>query len=270
MYIKMNYQRSSTATIRAGEAAANHTKEIMVLREQQLQQQQQRTILNGYSLPEAPPLYEDATNIDGDVGDRKEGRIQNYTLSNERLDQFKNARKEITDDIILHGILSKKYSRAKGALENIGMGCSTTCVAFGTAGLATSVTIAGLPVALPLAAAGGIIGLIGLTCSGIAKKLGVKERKHKDIAILARSKSNSISVLICKSVADGVVSDVEYNIIMQERDNYRSMKADSRAKITRGTVGDVDDRDMIEDAERSVQNDVFMKKNIQMVVSRPV
>lgn len=47
--------------------------------------------------------------------------------------------------------------------------------------------------------------------------MGVKSKKHEAIRLLAETKLNSVVDLISKAVENGVISDYEFSLIMQEK-----------------------------------------------------
>ena len=60
--------------------------------------------------------------------------------------------------------------------------------------------------------------------------LYIKTAKNEKIKILAESKLDSISDLVSKAVEDANVSHEEYQFIHKEKEHYRKMKEQIRAK----------------------------------------
>ena len=70
--------------------------------------------------------------------------------------------------------------------------------------------------------------LIFSLTTGIVKKLlditRNKKKKHDKILMLAKSKLNSIEILISQALNDMDISHKEYIIILKEKDKYERMK----------------------------------------------
>ena len=100
-----------------------------------------------------------------------------------------------------------------------------------SASLATSLTLIGALAGAPLA---GIAGLMGIasTAVGISSgRLNKKVTKHEKTISLAESKHLSVSRLVSKALTDGEVSDVEFNLILREIENYYSLKGQLRREV---------------------------------------
>ena len=92
----------------------------------------------------------------------------------------------------------------------------------------TSLTLIGTLAGVPLA---GIASLIGIasTAAGVgSRRLNTKVTKHEKTISLAESKHLSVSRLVSKALTDGEVSDVEFNLILREIENYYSLKGQLR------------------------------------------
>ena len=80
----------------------------------------------------------------------------------------------------------------------------------------------------------GIAALMGLfsTAAGFGSgRLKTKVIKHEKTVSLAESKHLSVSRLVSKALNDGVVSDVEFNLILREIENYYSLKGQLRREV---------------------------------------
>ena len=85
--------------------------------------------------------------------------------------------------------------------------------------------------ASPLA---GIAGLMGIasTAAGVSSgRLNKNVTKHEKTISLAESKHLSVSRLVSKALTDGEVSDVEFNLILREIENYYSLKGQLRREV---------------------------------------
>ena len=95
----------------------------------------------------------------------------------------------------------------------------------------TSLTLIGTLAGAPLA---GIAGLMGIasTAAGVSSiKLNTKVTKHEKTISLAESKHLSVSRQVSKALTDGSISDVEFNLILREIENYYSLKGQLRREV---------------------------------------
>ena len=82
----------------------------------------------------------------------------------------------------------------------------------------------------------GIGAIIGAPIAGIAAVMGLFSTpagvtKHEKTVSLAESQHLSVSRLVSKALTDGEVSDVEFNLILREIDNYYSLKGQLRREV---------------------------------------
>ena len=79
----------------------------------------------------------------------------------------------------------------------------------------------------PVGIASASFTLIFSISKGIIKILKItrnKKKKHDNILMLAKSKLNSIEILISKALNDMEISHEEFTIILNEKDKYDKMK----------------------------------------------
>ena len=87
--------------------------------------------------------------------------------------------------------LCKKYKRAENILHAVDIGANTIAMSLSvTSGVLASTGIL-LPVAIPLAVSAGTLGVVGVTCKCVNRKLKSKSQKHSSIKRIAESKLNS-------------------------------------------------------------------------------
>ena len=78
----------------------------------------------------------------------------------------------------------------------------------------------------------GIGAIAGVPIAGIAALMGITSTTAGVTTIsLAESKHLSISRLVSKALTDGSISDVEFNLILREIDNYYSLKGQLRREV---------------------------------------
>ena len=129
--------------------------------------------------------------------------------------------------------VAKKYKRAKKTTNWFAAGCGLFSTLLSSASLASALSIAGIPAAIPL---GGVGGLFALTSSGLiiaSKKLDSKIKKHQEIVTLAIAKRDTVNRLHSKALADNTISDSEFQLIMAEFQQYNVLKEAVRAKLTK-------------------------------------
>ena len=88
-----------------------------------------------------------------------------------------------------------------------------------SSGLAVSLSGIGVIVGAPLAGIAGLLGFISTTMTVGSKKPDKKITKHGKTVSLAEAKYLLINKLISKAFNDGLFSDVEFDLIIQEVDS---------------------------------------------------
>ena len=148
-----------------------------------------------------------------------------------RLKKICDCQKELENEISHYRHTGKKYKRAKSIANAFATFTGVLTVVLSSAGLATSLTGIGALAGAPLA---GIAGLMGIasTAVGVGSiKLNKKITKHEKTVSLAESKHLSVSRQVSKALTDGVISDVEFNSILREIENYYSLKGQLRREV---------------------------------------
>ena len=131
--------------------------------------------------------------------------------------------------------VAKKYKRAKKTTNPFAAGLGMISAACSTASFGSALTVVGIPAAIPL---GGVGGLFALASSGMiiaSKRLDSKIKKHQEIVTLAIAKRDTVYRLHSKALADNAISDSEFQLIMNEFQQYNVLKEAVRAKLTRNS-----------------------------------
>ena len=89
----------------------------------------------------------------------------------------------------------------------------------------------GAIVGVPIAGIAAVMGLFSTTAGVSNERLNKKVTKHEKTVSLAKSKHLSVSRLVSKALTDGSISDVEFNLILREIDNYYSLKGQLRREV---------------------------------------
>ena len=154
--------------------------------------------------------------------------------------------------------VAKKYKRAKKVVNWSAGGSSVLSAVFSSASFGSALSIVGLPAAIPL---GGLGGGFALASSGLiitCKKLDSKIKKHQEIVTLAIAKRDTVDRLLSKAMADNIITDNEFQLIMDEFSQYNVLKDSVRAKLTRHSSRP--DVEKIRKEERSKVETEFRKK----------
>ena len=128
--------------------------------------------------------------------------------------------------------VAKKYKRAKKVVNWSAGGSSVLSAIFSSASFGSALSIVGLPATIPL---GGLGGGFALASSGLiiaSKKLDSKIKKHQEIVTLAIAKRDTVDRLLSKAMTDNIITDNEFQLIMDEFLQYNVLKDSVRAKLT--------------------------------------
>ena len=85
-------------------------------------------------------------------------------------------------------------------------------------------SIAGVPVGIASASFTLVFSIVKGIIKILLKITRNKKKKHDNILMLAKSKLNSIEILISKALNDMEISHEEFTIILNEKDKYDKMK----------------------------------------------
>ena len=129
---------------------------------------------------------------------------------------------------LITGESVKKYKRAKTIINAFATSAGVFTVVLSSASLATSLTLIGAIASAPIAGIAALMGIPTTAAANTSGRLNTKVTKHEKTISLAESKHLSVSRLVLKALADGEVSDVEFNLILREIENYYSLKGQLR------------------------------------------
>ena len=83
----------------------------------------------------------------------------------------------------------------------------------------------------PLAGIASLMGIVSTAVGVSSGRLNKKVTKHEKTISLAESKHLSVSRQVSKALTDGSISDVEFNLILREIENYYSLKGQLRREV---------------------------------------
>ena len=78
-----------------------------------------------------------------------------------------------------------------------------------------------------------MFGLSSVTMIGAGKKIDSKIHKHEEIRALAVAKRETVNRLVSKAFKDSNISDVEFQLILDEQRQYNALKEQVRNKPSR-------------------------------------
>ena len=166
-------------------------------------------------IPSAPPLYPSLRESAGDY----------------RLKKISDCQKELENEISHYRRITKKYKRAKTIINAFAAATGALTTVLSSASLATLLSGIAAPIGAPIAGIAAVMGLFSTTAGVSSERLNTKVTKHEKTVSLAESKHLSVSRLVSKALTDGSISDVEFNLILREINNYYSLKGQLRREV---------------------------------------
>ena len=164
-------------------------------------------------IPSAPPLY------------------PSLNAGDFRFKKISDCQKELENEISHYRRISKKYKRAKTIINAFAAATGVLTAVLSSASFASFLSGIGAPIGAPIAGIAAVMGLFSTTAGVSSERLNKKVTKHEKTVSLAESKHLSVSRLVSKALTDGSISDVEFNLILREIDNYYSLKGQLRREV---------------------------------------
>ena len=174
-------------------------------------------------IPSAPPLYPS---------------LQRESVGDFRFKKICDCQKELENEISHYRHVGKKYKRAKSIANAFATSTGILTVVLSSAGLATLLSGVGIIAGAPLAGIAGLMGIASTTVGVGSGRLSEKITKHEKTVSLAESTLRTVSHLISKALNDGIISDVEFNLILREVENYYSLKGQLRSTASENKSSD--------------------------------
>ena len=172
--------------------------------------------------PELPTIRENPTAppvVNGGEDDRGHGY---------RLKYIQEIQKFLEEEIKQREAFSKKYFRISRIINIIDNGLAAVTLAAGGTGSALLLTGVGAPFAAALAIGGVVVGGISVIGNFYSRKAKTKGEKHLRISERAISKLDTIASHISKALMDDLVSNEEFNLILEEMNKYKALKEEIR------------------------------------------
>lgn len=183
-----------------------------------------------------------------------------------RLSQCDDIKKLFESERDKRASLYKKYRRAVNVVDAIDTSLMCTGMACGTGGVALLATGVAAPIGVGLGTTAIACNLLGVCSKYVARKLGIKAKKHGTICTLAESKLNTIADHVSAALADGSISAPEFKLIMGEVSKYQHMKAQvrlgakhSEAGVTMSQIAEDEKNALIALGRNEARNDLIQK-----------
>ena len=143
---------------------------------------------------------------------------------NFRLEKVNEIASTLSQEVTHYRLVGKKYKRANKVVKWLAGGASCLSAVASSASLGTVLSVIGIPAAVPLGALGGCFAIAscGLIITG--KRLESKIKKHQEIVTLAIARRDTVDRLVSKEINDNCVSDVEFQIIVPELEQYNTQR----------------------------------------------
>ena len=152
-------------------------------------------------------------------------RVNNY-----RLNQIDKIKDYFNNEINERKDIIKKLNKFVVSFDYLGKTFITLSASFGTLSIASYAAVIGIPVGI----AGSSLTLIFTISTGINKSLleatKKRKKKHNKIIELAKSKLNTIDMLLSSALNDSKISHEEFTNIIAEKNMYENMEENIKEK----------------------------------------
>ena len=145
-------------------------------------------------------------------------------INNYRLDEINKVKDYVNNEINERKDISKKLNKYMVSFDYLDKIFIALSVSFGTLSIASHATVIGISVGI----AGASLTLILTISTGVNKSLlrvtKKGKKKHNKIIALAKSKLNTIDILLSSALNDSKISHEEFTNIIAEKNMYENMK----------------------------------------------
>ena len=146
-----------------------------------------------------------------------------------RLKNIGETRNCLIDEINRNELISKKHKKVCTTLNYIQHSLILISTITGCIFISAFASLVGIPIAITNSA----VGLTSCVLTAASKnyKSIIKKKKHDKIVLLAKSKLNSMEVLLSKALIDSVISHEEF-ILINVLKQYNEMKKEIKNLMT--------------------------------------
>ena len=145
-------------------------------------------------------------------------------INNYRLDEINKIKDYVNNEINERKDISKKLNKYMVSFDYLDKIFIALSASFGTLSIASHATVIGISVGV----AGASLTLILTISTGVNKSLlrvtKKGKKKHNKIIALAKSKLNTIDILLSSALNDSKISHEEFTNIIAEKNMYENMK----------------------------------------------
>ena len=145
-------------------------------------------------------------------------------VNNYRLDEINKIKDYVNNEINERKDISKKLNKYMVSFDYLDKIFIALSASFGTLSIASHATVIGISVGV----AGASLTLILTISTGVNKSLlrvtKKGKKKHNKIIALAKSKLNTIDILLSSALNDSKISHEEFTNIIAEKNMYENMK----------------------------------------------
>ena len=145
-----------------------------------------------------------------------------------RLKIIREVQNFLEEEIKKRESFSKKYFRISRIINIVDNGLFAVTLGAEGVGGALLLTGVGAPFAAALAIGGVVTGGISIIGNFYSRKARTKGKKHLRISERAISKLDTIASHVSKALMDDFVSNVEFNLILEEMNKYKALKEEIR------------------------------------------
>ena len=153
------------------------------------------------------------------------------TANKYRLDEINKIRDYFDSEIKERKDIIKKLNKYLVSFDYLDKIFITLSASFGTLSIASQATVIGIPAGIT----GASLTLIFTIGTGISKSLlrvtEKRKRKHNKIIELAKSKLNTIDILLSGALNDSEISHEEFSNIITEKNIYENIKENIKNMI---------------------------------------
>ena len=172
-----------------------------------------------------------------------------------RLKRISDIREFLEKELETRGRYRRRYKSIYNTAIYLNAGAGLTSIASSVAAATTAATGIGIIASIPLGFTAVAAGIVSVVSAGFSKIVLKKVEKHEQIKLTAAAKLSSVNGLVSKALQDGHINNEEYQIILQEMENYRVHKSQIKNRIT------AEVRELTVDRESEIQEE-YLKKGI--------
>ena len=133
-------------------------------------------------------------------------------------------------EVTTREVLSKKYFRASRIVDNMDTVLIAITLSGGAGGIALLMAIVATPIVVAIEGVSLFTGLLSIIGKYGVKKTTSQAEKHENIKMIASTKLNTIASHISIALSNNKVTDEEFQLILEELEQYKVMKEEVRIK----------------------------------------